>query len=157
MTNISGWLGVRRQAPYYTIGGAGAFTGDYTLVSASRSWWDRLSGAQRTALDRLVKETLRLQKALNWCADRMTYDKYGTQDPALPGAYWMSPAEASALVTAMGDRPTRYVKSKTPDTANKWVDLFVEEGRQLSKKHPPGSSWIEKLDCSKYAAAIAVR
>ena len=43
MTSIGGWLSVREQAPYYTTGGAGVFTGDYYMVSASRRWWDRLT------------------------------------------------------------------------------------------------------------------
>jgi len=157
MTSIGGWLAVREQAPYYTMGGAGSFIGDYYLVSSSRRWWDRLSDAQRTALDGLIKETIKVQKELNWCVDKMTYDKYGTKDPSKPGVYWMSPDEVNVMVTAMGDRPTRYVKSKTPDAANKWVDLFVQEGRELSKKNPPGSSWIEKLDCSKYASQIIIK
>ncbi|NJN36137.1 MAG: hypothetical protein HC794_02625 [Nitrospiraceae bacterium] len=33
----------------------------------------------------------------------------------------------------------------------------VAEGRALSKKNPPGSSWIEKVDCSKHAAKIVIR
>jgi TRAP-type C4-dicarboxylate transport system substrate-binding protein len=157
MTSIGGWLSVREQAPYYTMGGAGAFIGDYYMVSASRRWWDRLSPAQRSALEGLIKETIQVQKELNWCVDKMTYDKYGTKDPSKPGVYWMSPREVSAMVTALGDRPTRYVKSKTPDAANKWVDLFVQEGRELSKQNPPGSSWIEKVDCSKYASTIIIK
>src|SRR5574341_390923 len=36
MTSIGGWLSVRQQAPYYTTGGPGAFTGDYYMISASR-------------------------------------------------------------------------------------------------------------------------
>ena len=43
MTSIGGWLGVREQSPYYTTGGAGVFTGDYYMISASRRWWDRLT------------------------------------------------------------------------------------------------------------------
>jgi TRAP-type C4-dicarboxylate transport system substrate-binding protein len=154
MTSIGGWLRVREQAPYYTMGGAGTFDGDYSMVSASLRWWDRLSGAQRAALEGLVKETIKVQKALNWCADKSIYEKYATRDPAEPGVYRMSPAEASVMVAAMGDRPIRYVKSKTPDAANSWVELFAQEGRELSSKNPPGSSWIEKLDCSKYASRI---
>ena len=45
MTSIGGWLSVREQSPYYTTGGAGVFTGDYYMVSASRRWWDRLAQA----------------------------------------------------------------------------------------------------------------
>ena len=157
MTSIGGWLGVREQAPFFSIGGAGAFVGDYYMISSSRRWWDRLSDAQRTALAGLIDETIKVQKELNWCVDKMTYEKYGTKDPSKPGVYWMSSAEVDAMVTAMGDRPTRYVKSKTPEAANKWVDLFVQEGRELSKKNPPGSSWIEKVDCSKHASKIVIR
>ena len=52
MTSIGGWLSVRQQAPYYTTGGAGVFTGDYYMVSASRRWWDRLTPATRRARPR---------------------------------------------------------------------------------------------------------
>jgi hypothetical protein len=49
------------------------------------------------------------------------------------------------------------VKSKTPADANAWVDAFVREGRELSKSNPPGSSWIEKVDCSKHASKIVIK
>jgi TRAP-type C4-dicarboxylate transport system substrate-binding protein len=157
MTSIGGWLSVREQAPYYTMGGAGAFVGDYYMVSASRRWWDRLSPATQAALERVIAETVQVQKELNWCVDKMTYDKYGTKDPSKPGVYWMSSDEVNAMTSAMGDAPTRYVKSKTPQEANPWVDLFVKEGRELSKQNPAGSSWIEKVDCSKHASKIVIK
>ncbi len=53
MTSIGGWLSVREQAPFYTTGGAGVFTGDYYMVSASRRWWDRLSPATQDALQKV--------------------------------------------------------------------------------------------------------
>ncbi|HET9403665.1 MAG TPA: hypothetical protein VFO57_03700, partial [Burkholderiales bacterium] len=43
MTSLGGWNSVREQAPYYTMGGAGDFVGDYYMISASRRWWDRLT------------------------------------------------------------------------------------------------------------------
>ncbi|MGH8648491.1 MAG: TRAP transporter substrate-binding protein, partial [Burkholderiales bacterium] len=157
MTSLGGWNSIREQAPYYTMGGAGAFVGDYYMVSASRRWFDRLSPATRTALDGLIKETIQVQKEYNWCFDKMAYDKYGTKDPSKPGVYWLTPQEVSAMVNAMGDAATRYVKSKTPAVASPWVDTFVKEGRELSQKHPSGSSWIEKVDCSKHASKIVIR
>jgi TRAP-type C4-dicarboxylate transport system substrate-binding protein len=157
MTSIGGWLAVREQAPYYTTGGAGVFTGDYYMVSASRRWWDRLSPATQAALEKLVNETIQVQKELNWCVDKLTYDKYGTKDPAKPGVYWMSPQEVSALTGALGDGPARWVKSKTPPAAGEWVDTFRKEGRELSEKYPAGSSWIEKVDCSKHASKIVIK
>jgi TRAP-type C4-dicarboxylate transport system substrate-binding protein len=157
MTSIGGWLGVRQQAPFYTTGGAGVFTGDYYMVSASQRWWGRLTPATQGALSKLIAETIQLQKELNWCVDKMTYDKYGTKDPSKPGVYWMSPQEVSALTGALGDGPSNWVKSKTPEAARKWVDTFREEGRQLSQQNPPGSSWIEKIDCSKHASRIVIR
>ncbi|MSQ62391.1 MAG: hypothetical protein EXR33_00890 [Betaproteobacteria bacterium] len=156
-TSIGGWLAVRQQAPFYTTGGAGAFTSDYYMVSASRRWWDRLSPATQQALEKLVAETIQLQKELNWCVDKMTYDKYGTKDPAKPGVYWMNPTEVAAITGSMDDAPSRFIKSKTPPAASQWVDTFLKEGRELSKQHPVGSSWIEKLDCSKHAAKIVIR
>ena len=157
MTSLGGWNSMREQAPFYTMGGAGAFVGDYYMISASKRWWSRLTPATQAALEKLIAETIQVQKEYNWCFDKMAYDKYGTKDPSKPGVYWMNPQEVSALVGAMGDAAVRYVKSKTPPDAAKWVDNFVREGRELSKQHPSGSSWIEKVDCSKHAAKIVVK
>jgi TRAP-type C4-dicarboxylate transport system substrate-binding protein len=157
MTSIGGWLSVREQAPYYTTGGAGAFTGDYYMVSASRRWWDRLTPATQKALEGLIAETIKTQKEFNWCVDRLTYEKYGTKDPSRPGVYWMSPQEVTAMTGAVGDATTRFVKSKMPPEAGQWADLFVKEGHELSKQNPPGSSWIEKVDCSKYTSKIVIK
>jgi TRAP-type C4-dicarboxylate transport system substrate-binding protein len=157
MTSIGGWLSVREQAPFYTMGGAGAFVGDYYMISASRRWWERLAPASQTALEGLIQETIQLQKELNWCVDKLTYEKYGTKDPSKPGVYWMSPEEVQAMTAATGDAPAKFVKEKTPDPVNRWVDLFIKEGRELSKANPQGSSWIEKVDCAKHAAKIVIR
>jgi TRAP-type C4-dicarboxylate transport system substrate-binding protein len=157
MTSLGGWNSMREQAPYYTMGGAGAFVGDYYMISASKRWWDRLTPATKTALEKLIAETIQVQKEYNWCFDKIAYDKYGTKDPSKPGIYWMNPKEVSALVNALGDSTTRYVKSKTPADAHAAVDSFVKEGRELSRQNPAGSSWIEKVDCSKHASAIVIK
>jgi hypothetical protein len=157
MTSIGGWLSVREQAPFYTTGGAGVFTGDYYMISASRRWWDRLSPPTQEALTKLVAETIQVQKEFNWCVDKLTYEKYGTKDPSKPGVYWMTPQEVSALTGALGEGPTRWVKSKTPPAASEWIDTFKKEGRELSDKNPVGSSWIEKFDCSKHASKIVIK
>ena len=157
MTSIGGWLSVREQAPFYTTGGAGVFTGDYYMISASRRWWDRLSPPTQAALTKLVEETIQVQKEFNWCVDKLTYDKYGTKDPSKPGVYWMTPQEVSALSGALGEGPTRWVKSKTPPAASEWIDTFHKEGRELSAKNPVGSSWIEKIDCSTHASKIVIQ
>jgi TRAP-type C4-dicarboxylate transport system substrate-binding protein len=157
MTSIGGWLSVRQQAPYYTTGGAGVFTGDYYMISASRKWWDKLTPATRGALEKLIAETIQVQKELNWCVDKLTYEKYGTKDASKPGVYWMTPQEVSALTSALGEGPMKWVKSKTPQAANQWVDTFRKEGETLSKQNPPGSSWIEKVDCAKHASKIVIK
>lgn len=157
MTSIGGWLSVREQAPFFSMGGAGAFVGDYYFISASRRWWDKLPAETQAAVQNLVVETIKIQKEYNWCVDKMTYDKYGTKDPSKPGVYWMNPAEVDAMVSTAGDAPTKYVKSKVPQAAGRWVDAFVKEGRALSKTHAAGSSWIEKIDCSKHASKIVIK
>ncbi|HYC45190.1 MAG TPA: TRAP transporter substrate-binding protein DctP [Burkholderiales bacterium] len=157
MTSIGGWLSVREQAPFYTTGGAGAFTGDYYMVAASRRWFDRLTPATQKALTGLINETIQFQKEINWCVDKMTYEKYGTKDPNKPGVYWMNPKEVTAMTSAVGDSTIKYIKTKTPADAHKWVDTFAQEGRELSKQHPVGSSWIEKVDCSKHASKIVIK
>jgi len=157
MTSIGGWLGVRQQSPYYTTGGPGVVTGDYYMVSASRRWWDRLPKPTQEAVEKVIMETIQVQKELNWCVDKMTYDKYGTKDPSKPGVYWMNAQEVTALTGALGDGPSRWVKSKVPPAAQALVDQFKAEGQALSKAHPAGSSWIEKIDCSKHASKIVIR
>lgn len=157
MTSIGGWLGVRQQSPYYTTGGPGVVTGDYYMVSASRRWWDRMPKPTQEALEKLIMETIQVQKELNWCVDKMTYDKYGTKDPSKPGVYWMNAQEVTALTGALGDGPSRWVKSKVPPPAQALVDQFKAEGQALSKANPSGSSWIEKIDCSKHASKIVIR
>jgi len=157
MTSLGGWNSLREQAPFYTMGGAGAFVGDYYMISASRRWWDKLTPATQSAMQKVIQETIQVQKEYNWCFDKMAYEKYGTKDPSKPGVYWLTPPEVSAMVTALGDSTIKYVKTKTPKDAGQWVDSFVMEGRELSKKNPSGSSWIEKVDCSKHASKIVIK
>ncbi|MFA5916530.1 MAG: hypothetical protein WC830_23540, partial [Burkholderiales bacterium] len=113
--------------------------------------------ATRAALEKLIAETIQTQKEYNWCFDKMAYDKYGTKDPSKPGVYWMTQQEVSTMVNAMGDAAVNYVKSKTPPETAKWVDSFVKEGRELSKQHPSGTSWLENVDCSKHKSVIVVK
>jgi len=152
-----GWLGVREQAPFYTTGGAGVFTGDYYMISASRRWFDRQPKATQDALTKVIAETIQVQKEYNWCVDRMTYAKYGTKDPSKPGVYWMTPDEVSKLTSALGDGPNKWKKSRMPAAAHQLVDNFTAEGKALSQQNPPGSSWIEKVDCSKHASKIVIK
>lgn len=157
MTSIGGWNAVREQAPFYTTGGAGVFTGDYYMVMASRRWWDRLTPPTQKVLDGLIADTIKVQKEYNWCVDRLTYAKYGTKDASKPGVYWMTPAEAEKMTDAVGSASSDYVKTKVPADARPWVDTFVKEARALSKANPAGSSWIEKIDCQKYASKIIIK
>jgi hypothetical protein len=69
----------------------------------------------------------------------------------------MTPQEVSSMVNALGDSTARYIKSKAPAEAAAWVDSFIKEGRALSQQNPPGSSWIEKVDCSKHASKIVIK
>jgi hypothetical protein len=69
----------------------------------------------------------------------------------------MTQQEVSALTSALGEGPSRWIKSKTPPETAKWVDLFKQEGEKLSAANPPGSSWIEKIDCAKHASKIVIR
>ena len=49
------------------------------------------------------------------------------------------------------------MKSKMPPEGAKLADSFKEEGKQLSAQNPSGSSWIEKVDCSKHASTIVIK
>jgi hypothetical protein len=69
----------------------------------------------------------------------------------------MTAQEVSQLTGALGEGPSRWVKSKLPPAGQKLVDDFRKEGQELSRQNPPGSSWIEKIDCSKHASKIIIR
>jgi hypothetical protein len=69
----------------------------------------------------------------------------------------MTPQESKQLTSAVGDASIRYVKSKIPQQAVPLLEQFVQEGHELSQKYPPGSSWIEKIDCSKFTSVIHIK
>jgi hypothetical protein len=69
----------------------------------------------------------------------------------------MTPQEVSTLTAALGDGPDKWKKTKMPPAAQQLVDNFKKEGQELSRQHPVGSSWIEKIDCSKHASKIVIR
>jgi hypothetical protein len=136
MTSIGGWLSVREQAPFYTTGGAGAFTGDYYMVSASRRWWDRLTrrregaggadrrnhpGAEGVQLVRRQDDLREVRHQGSFQARRVLDDAAGSCRADQGG----------------GRGPANYVKSKTPPEANKWVDAFVQEGRRCRSSIRP--------------------
>jgi hypothetical protein len=69
----------------------------------------------------------------------------------------MSAQESAQLTAALGDGPSRWIKSKMPPAGQQLVDNFKKEGQDLSRANPVGSSWIEKVDCSKHASKIVIR
>ncbi len=115
-------------------------------------------GDARPRCEKLIAETIQVQKEFNWCVDKLTYQKYGTKDPSKPGVYWMTPQEVSALTGALGEGADPLGEEQ--DAAGgepSGSTRSVKEGRELSEQNPPGSSWIEKIDCSKHASKIVIK
>ena len=107
------------------------------MVSASRRWWDRLSAAQRGPLEKLINETIQVQKEYNWCFDKMAYDKYGTKDPSKPGVYWMTPAEVSAMVGAMAEALITPAMTQASTTQrNRQIQQVVQFCLRAVAQHP---------------------
>ena len=106
----------------------------------------------------LIAETIQLQKEFNWCVDKLTYEKYGTKDPSKPGVYWMTPQEVSALTGALGDATDALDQEQdAAGGAAAGSTPSCKEGRSSRSSNPAGSSWIEKIDCSKHASKIVIR
>ena len=143
MTSIGGWLSVREQAPFYTTGGAGAFTGDYYMVSASRRWWDRLTPATQKALEGLIAETIQVQKEYNWCVDKLTYDKYGTKDPSKPGVYWMTPA-GGHRDDERGGRRDEPLREEQDAAGSEPVGRHVRQGRPRAFEAEPARLVLDR-------------
>ena len=68
----------------------------------------------------------------------------------------MNAAEASAIKTAAGDATAKWIKSKTPDAADMWVDKFAMEAAAAVAANPIGSSKLEKTDCAAMAKWFTV-
>ena len=66
MTSIGGWLGVRQQAPFYTTGGAGVFTG-ITHAESEPAWWSPSKPTQGRSRSR--RGDHRAAEGAKWCVD----------------------------------------------------------------------------------------
>ena len=90
------------------------------------------------------------QRAINYCNDKRTLDKFITKDKNAPGIYVLNQAEAAVIKKAEGGATNAWIKTKVNDTGDKLVDQFTAEAAALVKSNPPGSHALEKTDCSKF-------
>ena len=153
VTSLGGFNSTKDQAPYFTVAGINGISGDYYWVGASYAWWNKLNKpTQKIIEDLMVNKVIPFEKAANWCYDKRVLRKFETKDKTKPGIYVLSPEEAQAFASKLGDATVNWVKSKTPKDANKLVDDFVRDARAASKAHPIGSDPLEKTDCAPYEA-----
>jgi TRAP-type C4-dicarboxylate transport system substrate-binding protein len=156
LTSLGGFNAVKEQAPYFTVAGLNGIVGDYYWFGASNRWWKRLSQEQRDALtDIVVNDFMPFQRAINYCNDQRMFNKFATKDKSAPGIYVMTQAEAAAIKKAEGGATNKWIKSKVNDIGDKLTDQFTAEAESLVQANPPGSSALEKTDCSKYAQYFA--
>lgn len=149
-TSLGGFMSTKDQAPYFTVAGINGVVGDYYWIGASYKWWNKLNKPTQDVIEKLmVEKVLPFQKRANWCYDKRVLDKFVTKDVSKPGIYVLSPDEAGAFSSKLGNATADWVKSKTPDDANKLVDAFVKEARAAVKAHPLGTDPLEKTDCSE--------
>ena len=152
LTSLGGFNTTKDQAPFFTIAGINGIVGDYYWIGASNSWWKGLDEKQRSVLNGIiVGEILPFQKQVNFCNDKRLVDKYETKDPSKPGIYIMNASEAGAIKTAAGSATADWIKSKTPDDANMWVDKFAMEASAAVEANPMGSDALEATDCKAMA------
>jgi len=152
MTSLGGFNAIRDQIPYFTVAGINGFMGDRYWLGVSEVWWKKLNKETQTAFRNLVvEEAIPLEKKLNWCNDKKMIDKYGTTDPTKPGIYTLSSAESKVFQDKLGTATDEFIKSITPDAANKWVDKFAMEAKAAVAANPLGSDPLEKTDCKALA------
>jgi C4-dicarboxylate-binding protein DctP len=151
LTSLGGFNAVKEQAPYFTVAGLNGIVGDYYWFGASNRWWSKLSKEQQDALtDIIVNDFMPFQRAINFCNDKRTLDKFLTTDKSAPGIYVMTEEEAAAVKAAEGGATNEWIKSKVDDTGDKLVDQFTAEAEELVKNNPPGSHPLEQTDCAAY-------
>jgi TRAP-type C4-dicarboxylate transport system substrate-binding protein len=155
-TSLGGFNATKEQAPYFTVAGLNGIVGDYYWFGTSNRWWKRLSQEQRDVLTDIIKnDFMPFQRAINYCNDKRTLDKFKTTDKSAPGIYVMSQAEAAVIKKAEGGATNAWIKSKVDDYGDKLVDQFTAEAEALVKANPPGSHALEETDCSKYEKYFA--
>ena len=156
LTSLGGFNAVKEQAPYFTVAGLNGVVGDYYWFGASNRWWNKLSTAQRDILANIIKnDFMPFQRAINYCNDKRTLDKFITKDKNAPGIYVLNQAEAAVIKKAEGGATNAWIKTKVNDTGDKLVDQFTAEAAALVKSNPPGSHALEKTDCSNYEKYFA--
>lgn len=156
LTSLGGFNQVKEQAPYFTVAGLNGIVGDYYWFGTSNRWWSKLSDAQREVLnDIMVNDFIPFQRAINFCNDRRTLDKYKTMDKTAAGIYVMSEAESAVIKTAEDGATNTWIKSKVNDFGDTLVDKFSMEAEALVKANPTGSHALDKTDCSQYAEYFA--
>ena len=152
-TSLGGFNSTKDQAPYFTVAGINGVVGDYYWIGASYKWWNKLNKPTQNIIeDIMVNKVIPFEKAANWCYDHRLLKKYETADKTKPGIYVLSPKEAEAFSSKLGDATVKWVKSKTPKDADKLVDDFVRDARAATKAHPLGTDPLEKTDCAPYEA-----
>ena len=156
LTSLGGFNAVKEQAPYFTVAGLNGVVGDYYWFGASNRWWNKLSTAQRDILANIIKnDFMPFQRAINYCNDKRTLDKFITKDKNAPGIYVLNQAAAAVIQKAEGGATNAWIKTKVNDTGDKLVDQFTAEAAALVKSNPPGSHALEKTDCSKFEEYFA--
>jgi TRAP-type C4-dicarboxylate transport system substrate-binding protein len=149
-TSLGGFMSTKDQAPYFTIAGINGISGDLYWIGASMVWWNKLNKPTQQIIEKLmVEKVLPFQKQVNWCNDKRVIAKYETKDPTKPGIYILNADESEAFARKLGDSTAKWIKTKTPKDADKWVDKFVQDAKAASKAHPLGSDPLEKTDCAK--------
>ena len=156
LTSLGGFNATKEQAPYFTVAGLNGIVGDYYWFGVSNRWWSKLSDEQRDVLTDIVKnDFMPFQRAVNFCNDKRTLERFVTTDKSAPGVYVMSEAEAAAIKEAEGGATDAWIKTKVDDRGDALVDQFSMEAAALVKANPPGSSALEKTDCSQYEEYFA--
>lgn len=156
LTSLGGFNQVKEQSPYFTVAGLNGIVGDYYWFGASNRWWTRLSQEQRDVLtDIMVNDFIPFQRAINYCNDKRTLDRFQTTDKNAPGIYVMNQEEAAVIQEAEGGATNEWIKSKVDDKGDMLVDKFTKEAKEIVAANPPGSSDLEKTDCSKYQPYFA--
>ncbi len=156
LTSLGGFNQVKEQAPYFTVAGLNGIVGDYYWFGVSNRWWSKLSSEQQAALGDIIKnDFIPFQRAINYCNDQRMLSKFETKDKSAPGIYVMSQDEAAVIQKAEGGATNEWIKSKVNDVGDKMVDKFTAEAAKVVAANPPGSSALEKTDCSKFAPYFA--
>jgi len=154
ITSTNGFATLKEQTPFYTVIGVGGIALDFYFLGVSKKWWQGLNSAHQKVIQDTLQEMILYQQKLQWCSDNLVAKDFIAREPQKPGFYNLNIEQIAPFKEALGNAVAEALVAKLGNEAKPWIYKFLEEGKSLSAKYPPGSDPVESISCSPYEELV---